>query len=141
MYLIDPIGDLLPPGVLSVVDGFGLDAGKPRASSNRIRIIAFTGETTTGRLIMQYASARIVPVTRELGGKGANIFFADIAQRDDDFYDQALEGFTMFALNQGEVCTCPRRALSGSRSTTRSCPTPPSAARRSARETRWTPTR
>ncbi|MFI0433228.1 MAG: aldehyde dehydrogenase, partial [Candidatus Nanopelagicales bacterium] len=111
MLLIDIIGDLLPPGVLNIVNGFGLEAGKPLASSNRIRKIAFTGETTTGRLIMQYASANIIPVTLELGGKSPNIFFEDIAQSDDDFYDKALEGFTMFALNQGEVCTCPSRAL------------------------------
>ena len=111
MYLIDLIGDLLPPGVLNIVNGFGLEAGKPLASSNRIRKIAFTGETTTGRLIMQYASANIIPVTLELGGKSPNIFFEDIAQKDDDFYDKSLEGFTMFALNQGEVCTCPSRAL------------------------------
>ncbi|MCB9412091.1 MAG: aldehyde dehydrogenase family protein [Actinobacteria bacterium] len=111
MWLIDLIGDLLPPGVLNVVNGFGIEAGKPLASSNRIRKIAFTGETTTGRLIMQYASANIIPVTLELGGKSPNIFFADVAAHDDDFYDKSLEGFTMFALNQGEVCTCPSRAL------------------------------
>ena len=111
MLLIDLVGDLLPPGVLNVVNGFGIEAGKPLASSNRIRKIAFTGETTTGRLIMQYASANIIPVTLELGGKSPNIFFEDVAARDDDFYDKSLEGFTMFALNQGEVCTCPSRAL------------------------------
>ena len=111
MLWIDLVGDLLPPGVLNIVNGFGVEAGKPLASSSRIRKIAFTGETTTGRLIMQYASANIIPVTLELGGKSPNIFFDDIATRDDDFYDKALEGFTMFALNQGEVCTCPSRAL------------------------------
>jgi len=111
MWLIDLIGDLLPPGVLNIVNGFGVEAGKPLASSNRIAKIAFTGETTTGRLIMQYASANIIPVTLELGGKSPNIFFEDIARADDAFYDKALEGFTMFALNQGEVCTCPSRAL------------------------------
>jgi aldehyde dehydrogenase len=111
MWWIDLVGDLLPPGVLNIVNGFGVEAGKPLASSNRIRKIAFTGETTTGRLIMQYASANIIPVTLELGGKSPNIFFDDIALRDDDYYDKALEGFTMFALNQGEVCTCPSRAL------------------------------
>ena len=111
MWLIDLVGDLLPAGVLNIVNGFGIEAGKPLASSNRIRKIAFTGETTTGRLIMQYASANIIPVTLELGGKSPNIFFDDIAQHDDEFYDKALEGFTMFALNQGEVCTCPSRAL------------------------------
>ncbi len=111
MLLMDLVGDLLPPGVLNIVNGFGVEAGKPLASSNRIRKIAFTGETTTGRLIMQYASANIIPVTLELGGKSPNIFFEDIAAKDDDFYDKSLEGFTMFALNQGEVCTCPSRAL------------------------------
>ena len=111
MWLMDLVGDLLPPGVLNIVNGFGVEAGKPLASSNRIRKIAFTGETTTGRLIMQYASANIIPVTLELGGKSPNIFFDDIAQADDDFYDKSLEGFAMFALNQGEVCTCPSRAL------------------------------
>jgi len=111
MFLMDLIGDLLPPGVLNVVNGFGVEAGKPLASSPRIRKIAFTGETTTGRLIMQYASQNLIPVTLELGGKSPNIFFADVASARDDFYDKALEGFTMFALNQGEVCTCPSRAL------------------------------
>ena len=111
LVLFELIGDLLPPGVVNIVNGFGIEAGKPLASSPRIKKIAFTGETTTGRLIMQYASANIIPVTLELGGKSPNIFFEDIAQADDDFYDKALEGFTMFALNQGEVCTCPSRAL------------------------------
>jgi len=105
------VGDLLPAGVLNIVNGFGLEAGKPLASSNRIAKIAFTGETTTGRLIMQYASQNLIPVTLELGGKSPNIFFDDVAREDDDFFDKALEGFTMFALNQGEVCTCPSRAL------------------------------
>ncbi|MFK2905925.1 aldehyde dehydrogenase family protein [Dyella ginsengisoli] len=105
------IGDLLPPGVLNIVNGFGLEAGKPLASSNRIAKIAFTGETTTGRLISQYASQNLIPVTLELGGKSPNIFFEDVCAADDDFFDKALEGFTMFALNQGEVCTCPSRAL------------------------------
>jgi aldehyde dehydrogenase len=111
MVLAELIGDLLPPGVLNIVNGFGLEAGKPLASSSRIAKIAFTGETTTGRLIMQYASQNLIPVTLELGGKSPNIFFADVAREDDDFLDKALEGFTMFALNQGEVCTCPSRAL------------------------------
>ncbi len=105
------IADILPPGVLNVVNGFGLEAGKPLASSRRIAKIAFTGETTTGRLIMQYASQNIIPVTLELGGKSPNIFFPDVAAEDDDFFDKAIEGFVMFALNQGEVCTCPSRAL------------------------------
>jgi aldehyde dehydrogenase len=111
LYLMELIADLLPPGVVNVVNGFGAEAGKPLASSHRIRKIAFTGETTTGRLIMQYASQNIIPVTLELGGKSPNIFFSDVAAAKDEFYDKALEGFTMFALNQGEVCTCPSRAL------------------------------
>jgi len=105
------IGHLLPPGVLNIVNGFGVEAGKPLASNRRISKIAFTGETTTGRLIMQYASENLIPVTLELGGKSPNIFFADVWARDDDFRQKALEGFTMFLLNQGEVCTCPSRAL------------------------------
>ncbi|MEI7915130.1 MAG: aldehyde dehydrogenase family protein [Mycobacteriaceae bacterium] len=111
MYLLSLIGDLLPAGVLNVVNGFGVEAGKPLASSNRIAKIAFTGETTTGRLIMQYASQNLIPVTLELGGKSPNIFFSDVMASNDDYQDKALEGFTMFALNQGEVCTCPSRSL------------------------------
>ncbi|CAM5697356.1 aldehyde dehydrogenase family protein [Mycolicibacterium aubagnense] len=111
MFLFSLIGDLLPPGVVNVVNGFGVEAGKPLASSNRIAKIAFTGETTTGRLIMQYASQNLIPVTLELGGKSPNIFFNDVMAAEDDFQDKALEGFTMFALNQGEVCTCPSRSL------------------------------
>src|SRR3954454_19597862 len=110
-YWMSLIGDLLPAGVLNVVNGFGVEAGKPLASSNRIAKIAFTGETTTGRLIMQYASQNLIPVTLELGGKSPNIFFSDVMAAGDDFQDKALEGFTMFALNQGEVCTCPSRSL------------------------------
>jgi aldehyde dehydrogenase len=108
---IELVGDLLPDGVLNIVNGFGVEAGKPLASSPRIAKIAFTGETTTGRLIMQYASQNLIPATLELGGKSPNIFFEDVASERDAFYDKALEGFTMFALNQGEVCTCPSRAL------------------------------
>ncbi len=111
LVLMELIGDLLPPGVVNVVNGFGVEAGKPLASSKRIAKIAFTGETTTGRLIMQYASQNLIPVTLELGGKSPNIFFADVCDKDDAFFDKALEGFAMFALNQGEVCTCPSRAL------------------------------
>ena len=111
LMLVELIADLLPPGVLNVVNGFGLEAGKPLASSNRIGKIAFTGETTTGRLISQYASQNLIPVTLELGGKSPNVFFADVMEKDDGFFDKALEGFAMFALNQGEVCTCPSRAL------------------------------
>ncbi len=105
------VADLLPPGVLNIVNGFGLEAGKPLASSSRIAKIAFTGETTTGRLISQYASQNLIPATLELGGKSPNIFFADVADEDDDFFDKAIEGFVLFAFNQGEVCTCPSRAL------------------------------
>ncbi|MEO2217376.1 aldehyde dehydrogenase [Chromobacterium vaccinii] len=111
LVLMELIGDLLPPGVLNVVNGFGVEAGKPLASSKRIAKIAFTGETGTGRLIMQYASQNLIPVTLELGGKSPNIFFGDVAAKDDAFLDKAIEGFVMFALNQGEVCTCPSRAL------------------------------
>jgi aldehyde dehydrogenase len=111
LKLLEVVGDLLPAGVLNVVNGFGVEAGKPLASSSRIAKVAFTGETTTGRLIMQYASQNLIPVTLELGGKSPNIFFSDVAAARDDFYDKALEGFTLFAFNQGEVCTCPSRAL------------------------------
>ncbi len=111
MVLMELIGDLLPPGVVNVVNGFGIEAGKPLATNPRIAKVAFTGETTTGRLIMQYAAQNIIPVTLELGGKSPNIFFADVFAEPDEFADKALEGFTMFALNQGEVCTCPSRAL------------------------------
>ncbi len=110
-FLMSLVADLLPPGVVNIVNGFGEEAGKPLASSPRVAKIAFTGETTTGRLIMRYASENLKPVTLELGGKSPNIFFDDVSTSDDDFLDKALEGFTMFALNQGEVCTCPSRAL------------------------------
>jgi aldehyde dehydrogenase len=109
--LLELIGDLLPAGVINVVQGFGVEAGKPLAQNNRIAKIAFTGETTTGRLIMQYASENIIPVTLELGGKSPNIFFSDVMSKDDAFLDKAIEGFVLFAFNQGEVCTCPSRAL------------------------------
>ncbi|MEY8814488.1 aldehyde dehydrogenase family protein [Micrococcus luteus] len=111
MVFVELIADLLPAGVVNVVNGFGLEAGKPLAQSPRIRKIAFTGETTTGRLIMQYASENIIPVTLELGGKSPNVFFEDVMANDDAYWDKAQEGFTLFALNQGEVCTCPSRAL------------------------------
>ena len=111
MVWVEMIADLLPPGVLNIVQGFGLEAGKPLASNKRIAKIAFTGETTTGRLIMQYAAQNLIPVTLELGGKSPNVFFADVAAQDDAFFDKAIEGFVLFALNQGEVCTCPSRAL------------------------------
>ncbi|OMP66094.1 aldehyde dehydrogenase [Domibacillus epiphyticus] len=111
LVLMELIQDLLPPGVVNIVNGFGLEAGKPLASNKRIAKIAFTGETTTGRLIMQYASQNLIPVTLELGGKSPNIFFDDIMEKDDAFLNKAIEGFVLFALNQGEVCTCPSRAL------------------------------
>ncbi|MFD1210486.1 aldehyde dehydrogenase family protein [Arthrobacter sp. GCM10027362] len=111
LVLMELLADILPAGVVNVVNGFGTEAGKPLASSPRIRKIAFTGETTTGRLISQYASQNLIPVTLELGGKSPNIFFADVAAEQDAFYDKALEGFALFAFNQGEVCTCPSRAL------------------------------
>ncbi|GAA1087813.1 aldehyde dehydrogenase family protein [Nocardiopsis composta] len=111
LLLVELVADLLPAGVVNVVNGFGTEAGRPLASNPRVRKVAFTGETTTGRLIMQYASENLIPVTLELGGKSPNIFFDDVAAARDDFYDKALEGFTLFALNQGEVCTCPSRAL------------------------------
>ncbi|KEQ26006.1 aldehyde dehydrogenase [Paenibacillus tyrfis] len=111
LVLAELIADLLPHGVLNIVNGFGLEAGKPLASSSRIAKIAFTGETTTGRLIMQYASQNIIPVTLELGGKSPNLFFEDVYAKDDAFLNKAIEGFVLFALNQGEVCTCPSRAL------------------------------
>lgn len=111
LALMDLIGDLIPEGVVNVVNGFGIEAGKPLAQNKRIAKIAFTGETTTGRLIMQYATENLIPVTLELGGKSPNIFFADTLAEDDAFADKVMEGFAMFALNQGEVCTCPSRAL------------------------------
>ncbi|MDI3329499.1 MAG: aldehyde dehydrogenase family protein [Micrococcus sp.] len=111
LVLAELIGDLLPAGVWNIVNGFGLEAGKPLAANKRIRKIAFTGETTTGRLIMQYASENLIPVTLELGGKSPNVFFEDVMAAEDAYWDKAQEGFTMFALNQGEVCTCPSRAL------------------------------
>jgi len=111
LVLIELIEDLLPAGVVNVVNGYGLEAGKPLASNPRIGKVAFTGETTTGRLIMQYASENTIPVTLELGGKSPNIFFEDIMEQDDALLDKAIEGFVMFAFNQGEVCSSPSRAL------------------------------
>jgi aldehyde dehydrogenase len=111
MCLLELIDGILPPGVLNVVTGFGPEAGKPLAQSPRVQKVAFTGETTTGRLIMQYASENLIPVTMELGGKSPNIFFESVAAADDEFFDKAVEGAVMFALNQGEVCTCPSRIL------------------------------
>lgn len=111
MCFMELIEGILPDGVLNVVTGFGPEAGKPLAQSPRVQKVAFTGETTTGRLIMQYASENLIPVTMELGGKSPNIFFESVAQADDEFFDKAVEGAVMFALNQGEVCTCPSRIL------------------------------
>ena len=111
LILMEVIGDLLPAGVLNIVNGFGPEAGKPLATHPDIKKVAFTGETTTGRLIMQYASENIIPVTLELGGKSPNIFFESVMAEDDSFLDKAIEGLVLFAFNQGEVCTCPSRAL------------------------------
>jgi len=111
LILMELLADLLPPGVVNVVNGFGREAGMPLASSRRIAKIAFTGSTSTGRVIAQAAANSLIPATLELGGKSPNIFFADVADHDDAFFDKAIEGLVMFALNQGEVCTCPSRAL------------------------------
>ena len=111
LVLAELIQDLLPAGVLNIVNGYGVEVGRPLATNPRIAKIAFTGSTAVGRLIMQYATENIIPVTLELGGKSPNIFFGDILDQEDEFLDKALEGFAMFALNQGEICTCPSRAL------------------------------
>lgn len=111
LFLIEAIEDILPAGILNIVNGFGPEAGKPLAQHPNIKKIAFTGETTTGRLIMQYASENIIPVTLELGGKSPNVFFESVMAEDDEFLDKAIEGLVLFAFNQGEVCTCPSRAL------------------------------
>lgn len=111
MVMMELIADLIPDGVVNVVNGFGLEAGAPLASSKRIAKVAFTGETGTGKIIMKAAAENLIPVTLELGGKSPNIFFSDVMNQDDTFFDKCLEGFAMFALNQGEVCTCPSRAL------------------------------
>ncbi|PTQ73415.1 aldehyde dehydrogenase [Celeribacter persicus] len=111
MVLIECIADLLPDGVLNIVNGYGAEVGAPLARSSRIAKIAFTGSTATGRMIMQYATENLIPVTLELGGKSPNIFFSDVMAEDDAYLDKAVEGFVLFAFNQGEVCTCPSRAL------------------------------
>jgi len=111
LFVMEAIADILPDGVLNVVNGFGTEAGKPLAQHPGIKKVAFTGETTTGRLIMQYASENIIPVTLELGGKSPNVFFESVMAEDDEFLDKAIEGLVLFAFNQGEVCTCPSRAL------------------------------
>ena len=111
LILADLIADLLPPGVLNIVNGYGREAGMPLATSKRIAKIAFTGSTSTGRVIAQAAANNLIPATLELGGKSPNIFFADVMDKDDGFLDKAIEGLVLFAFNQGEVCTCPSRAL------------------------------
>jgi aldehyde dehydrogenase len=111
MVLVELIADLLPAGVLNIVNGLGREAGMPLATSKRIAKIAFTGSTATGRVIAQAAAANLIPATLELGGKSPNIFFDDVAAADDEFFDKAIEGLVLFAFNQGEVCTCPSRAL------------------------------
>ncbi|WP_301109913.1 aldehyde dehydrogenase family protein [Sporosarcina sp.] len=111
MVLIEVIQDLLPAGVLNIVNGFGIEVGKPLATNPRIAKIAFTGSTAVGRQIMQYATENIIPVTLELGGKSPNVFFEDVMAQDDEYLNKAIEGFVMFALNSGEICTCPSRAL------------------------------
>ena len=111
LVVAELIQDILPPGVLNIVNGYGVEVGRPLATNPRIAKIAFTGSTAVGQMIMQYATENIIPVTLELGGKSPNIFFEDVMDKDDDYLDKALEGFAMFALNQGEVCTCPSRAL------------------------------
>ncbi len=111
LFLLGLIEDLLPAGVLNVVNGTGMEAGAPLAASPRIAKIAFTGSTPVGKAIMKAAADNLTNITLELGGKSPNIFFADVMIEDDDYFDKALEGFTLFALNQGEVCTCPSRAL------------------------------
>ncbi len=111
LVLMELIADLLPPGVINVVNGYGREAGMPLATSKRIAKIAFTGSTATGKLIAQAAAANLIPATLELGGKSPNVFFDDVMAADDAFLDKAVEGLVLFAFNQGEVCTCPSRAL------------------------------
>jgi aldehyde dehydrogenase len=111
LVLAELIADLLPPGVLNIVNGYGREAGMPLATSKRIAKIAFTGSTATGRVIAQAAATNLIPATLELGGKSPNIFFDDVMAQDDAFLDKAIEGLVLFAFNQGEVCTCPSRAL------------------------------
>jgi aldehyde dehydrogenase len=111
MILMELIADIVPPGVMNVVNGYGREVGAPLANSRRIAKIAFTGSTATGRIIAQAAAGNLIPATLELGGKSPNVFFEDIASADDDFFDKAVEGLVLFAFNQGEVCTCPSRAL------------------------------
>jgi aldehyde dehydrogenase len=111
LVLAELVADLIPPGVLNIINGFGREAGMPLATSKRIAKIAFTGSTATGRVIAQAAATNLIPATLELGGKSPNIFFEDVMAADDAFLDKAVEGMVLFAFNQGEVCTCPSRAL------------------------------
>ena len=111
LVLIELVGDLLPPGVVNIVNGFGAELGRALVTNKKVSKAAFTGSTTTGRLVMQYATENIIPVTLELGGKSPNIFMKSVADADDDFFDKAIEGAVLFALNQGEICTCPSRLL------------------------------
>lgn len=111
LIMMEVIADILPPGVVNIVNGYGREVGSPLANSKRIAKIAFTGSTATGRVIAQAAASNLIPATLELGGKSPNVFFEDIADADDDFFDKAIEGLVLFAFNQGEVCTCPSRAL------------------------------
>ena len=111
LVLMELIGDLLPPGVLNVVNGFGAELGRPLVTNPKVSKAAFTGSTATGRMVMQYATENIIPVTLELGGKSPNLFFRSVMDADDDYLDKAIEGAVLFALNQGEICTCPSRML------------------------------
>lgn len=111
MYLMEIIGDLLPPGVVNIVNGFGAELGHALVTNPRVQKAAFTGSTATGRLVMQYATENIIPVTLELGGKSPNVFFESVMDEDDDYLDKAVEGAVLFAFNQGEICTCPSRLL------------------------------
>jgi aldehyde dehydrogenase len=111
MVMMELIGDLLPPGVINIVNGFGAELGRALVTNKKVSKAAFTGSTTTGRLVMQYATENIIPVTLELGGKSPNVFMKSVADHDDDFFDKAIEGAVMFALNQGEICTSPSRLL------------------------------
>ncbi len=111
LIMMEVIADLVPPGVINIVNGYGREVGAPLANSKRIAKIGFTGSTATGRAIATAAASNLIPATLELGGKSPNIFFADIMDADDAFFDKAIEGLVLFAFNQGEVCTCPSRAI------------------------------
>lgn len=111
MVLMELIEDLLPAGVLNIVNGFGAELGRPLVTNKKVAKAAFTGSTATGRMVMQYATENIIPVTLELGGKSPNVFFNSVMDADDDYLDKAIEGAVLFALNQGEICTCPSRLL------------------------------